>query len=58
MTENVMTKQWYVIHTQTGREETVKKNLQSRAVQNNLQDKVAQVLIPTEKVSEVKAGKK
>ena len=56
--EKVMSKQWYVIHTQTGREETVKTTLQSRAVQNNMQDKIAQILIPTEKVSEVKAGKK
>ena len=53
-----MSKQWYVIHTQTGREETVKKTLESRAKQNKLDDKFFQILIPTEKVSEVKAGKK
>ena len=53
-----MTKQWYVIHTQTGREDNVKTTLESRAQQFSMQDKIAQVLIPTEKVSEVKAGKK
>ncbi len=53
-----MSKQWYVIHTQTGREDHVKTTLESRAQQFNMQDKIAQVLIPTEKVSEVKAGKK
>ncbi len=54
----VLTKHWYVVHTQTGREEHVKTTLESRAQQFNLQEKIAQVLIPTEKVSEIKAGKK
>src|SRR4029077_20558732 len=57
-TKKFMPKQWFVIHTQTGREETVRTTLQSRAQQNNLQEKISQILIPTEKVSEVKAGKK
>ena len=51
-------KHWYVIHTQTGREEHVKTTLQSRTQQYNLQEKITQVLIPTEKVSEIKSGKK
>jgi transcriptional antiterminator NusG len=53
-----MAKHWYVIHTQTGHEERVKTTLESRAQQFSLQDKISQVLIPTEKVSEIKAGKK
>lgn len=53
-----MAKSWYVIHTQTGHEERVKVTLESRAHQFGQQEKIAQVLIPTEKVSEVKAGKK
>src|SRR6185295_8686627 len=53
-----MTKHWYVLHTQTGREERVKTTLESRAQQFSLQDKITQVLIPMEKVSEIKAGKK
>ena len=51
-------KHWYVVHTQTGREETVKTTLESRAQQFSLQEKITQVLIPTEKVSEIKSGKK
>jgi len=51
-------KRWYVIHTQTGHEERVKRTLENRAVQHNMQDKIAQILIPTEKVAEIKAGKK
>ena len=54
----VMAKQWFVIHTQTGHEERVKTTLESRAKQHSLEDKISQVLIPTEKVSEIKAGKK
>ncbi len=53
-----LAKHWYVIHTQTGHEERVKTTLESRAQQFSLQDKISQVLIPTEKVSEIKAGKK
>ena len=53
-----LAKHWYVIHTQTGREERVKIALESRAQQNKMGDKISQVLILTEKVSEIKAGKK
>lgn len=54
-----MAKKWYVIHTQTGYEDRVKGSLEVRLATNPLiQEKVSQVLIPTEKVSEVKDGKK
>lgn len=54
-----MAKKWYVIHTQTGYEDRVKGTLESRLTANpSIQGKVSQVLIPTEKVSEVKDGKK
>jgi len=53
-----MAKRWYVIHTLTGQEEKVKANLLSRLELSKLKDQVAQVLIPTEVVSEVKSGKK
>lgn len=53
-----MPKKWYVIHTQTGYEDKVKSSIETRAKVSNLQDFVAQVLVPIEKVSEVKEGKK
>jgi transcriptional antiterminator NusG len=53
-----MAKKWYVIHTQTGQEEKIKINLEKRLRESSLQELIAQILIPTEKVSEVKAGKK
>ena len=49
---------WYVVHTQTGAERKAKVNLENRAQTANLTHLVHQVLIPTEKVSEVKGGKK
>lgn len=53
-----MAKKWYVIHTQTGYEDKVKTNIEKRAEASNLKELISQVLVPTEKVSEVKEGKK
>lgn len=53
-----MGKNWYVIHTLTGQEEKVKKNILNRMASNNIKEQISQVLIPTEIVSEVKSGKK
>ena len=53
-----MSMKWYVVHTQTGCEQRVKSSLLTRAASNGLQDKIAEVLIPTEQVSEVKDGQK
>jgi len=53
-----MAKQWYVIHTQTGYEDRVKTGIETRAEASNFKELISQVLVPTEKVSEVKEGKK
>ena len=53
-----MAYKWYVIHTQTGAEKKAKMNLESRAQNASLSHLVDQVLIPIERVSEVKGGKK
>lgn len=53
-----MAKKWYVIHTQTGFEEKIKLNIEKRAKEKSMKELISQILIPTEKVSEVKAGKK
>ena len=52
-----MAKRWYVIHTQTGQEEKVRSNLESK-LQGDLKELISQIFIPTETVSEVKDGKK
>lgn len=51
-------KKWYVIHTLSGQEQKVKDTLESKIKTDEMQDFIAQILIPTENVSEVKGGKK
>lgn len=54
----IMTKNWYIVHTYSGFEKKVKESLESRVAAYGLQDKIGQVLIPTEDVVEVRGGKK
>src|SRR5438093_8001204 len=53
-----MGKSWYVVHTYAGFEGRVKDTILERASQMGLQDKIGQVLVPTEDVIEIKEGKK
>ncbi len=53
-----MEKQWFVIHTLTGKEGKVRESLQRRIKVEEMGDLVGEVTIPSEKVSEVKKGKK
>jgi transcriptional antiterminator NusG len=53
-----MAKQWYIIHTYSGFEKKVKESLESRVAAFGLEDKIGQVMIPTEDVVEVRGGKK
>ncbi len=49
---------WYIIHTYSGFENKVKESLRSRAEAFGYADKIGEVLIPTEDVVELRAGKK
>ncbi len=53
-----MAKKWYVVHTQTGKESRVKINLENKIKTAGAEDLISQVLVPTETVSEIRAGKK
>jgi len=53
-----MAKRWYVIHTQTGQEDRVKTSLESRKQIFKMEERIDQVLVPTEKVAEVRGGKR
>lgn len=53
-----MEKQWFVLHTLTGRESKVKESIELRLKTEEMQDLVGEVAIPSEKVSEVRKGKK
>jgi transcriptional antiterminator NusG len=53
-----MEKQWFVLHTLSGQEAKVRESIERRIKAEEVQDYIDEVLIPTEKVSEVKRGKK
>lgn len=49
---------WYVIHTYAGYENAVARNLRQRVESLNMQDKIFNILVPTEKQIKVKGGKR
>jgi transcriptional antiterminator NusG len=51
-------KKWYVIHTYSGHEERVKKNLEQRVKFMDSGGEILQVVIPTEDEIEVRAGRR
>ena len=51
-----MEKQWYVVNTYSGHENKVKEKLEMRAESMDMQDYIFRVVIPEEKVVEVKDG--
>ena len=51
-------KKWYVIRAVSGKEKKVKQYIESEINRLGYNDHVAQVLIPTEKVYQIKDGKK
>jgi transcriptional antiterminator NusG len=53
-----MEKKWYVLQALSGQEGKVRENLEKRILQEEMQEYVGQVLVPTEKVSELKPGGK
>jgi len=51
-------RRWYVIHTYSGYEESVADSLKQRIKSMNMEDKIFNVMIPTEKKIKIKNGKK
>jgi len=56
MSEN--TKKWYVVRAISGKEKRVKTFLEEEISRLGLSDYVSQILIPTEKVYQIRKGKK
>jgi len=52
------TKNWFIIHTYSGFEQKVADSLRSRAEAFGFAPQIGQILIPTEEVVELRAGKK
>ena len=51
-------KRWYIIHSYSGQEDRVKKNLEQRIHTMDLGDKIFQVVVPTEEEMEFQGGQK
>ena len=49
---------WYVIHAYSGYEKKVKARLATRTSSMHMEDRIFEVVIPTEKVVEIKGGRK
>ncbi len=53
-----MAKKWYVVHTYAGSENKVKESIESTVRAEGLEDRIGQILIPTEEVVEIRDGKR
>ena len=53
-----MKPKWFVIHTLSGQEQKVKDSIEKRIKTEEMQDFIQEVLVPMEKVVEVRSQKK
>jgi transcription termination/antitermination protein NusG len=53
-----MQSQWFVIHTLSGQEQKVKESIEKRIKAEEMGEYIKEVLVPMEKVAEVRSGKK
>src|SRR4029078_5594507 len=53
-----MSKKWYVVHAYSGFEKSVQRALTERIARSGLSDQFGQILVPVEKVFEMKSGQK
>jgi len=54
----VVEKKWYVVRAVSGQENKIKSYIESEIARMGLQDYVEQILVPTEKVIQIRNGKK
>jgi transcriptional antiterminator NusG len=53
-----MQSQWFVIHTLSGQEQKVKDSIEKRLKTEEMGEYIKEVLVPMERVAEVRSGKK
>jgi transcriptional antiterminator NusG len=49
---------WFVLHTQSGYENKVRQNLEARTRSMNMEERIYEIVIPLEDVTEIRNGKK
>ena len=53
-----MTARWYIVHAYSNFEKKVAEDIQNKARQKGLSERIEQIVVPTEKVVEARRGKK
>ena len=53
-----MTARWYIVHAYSNFEKKVAEDIENKAKQKGLSGRIEQIVVPTEKVVEVRRGKK
>ncbi len=53
-----MASRWYVVHTYSGHENKVKMSLEKQIEAHSLEDKIEQILVPTEERVEIKGSQR
>ena len=56
--EENLKKQWYVVHAYSGYENFVMREINARVKRNSLENKIGEVVVPSEEVVEMKSGQK
>ena len=56
MAETKSTKKWYVVRSVSGQENKIKAYLEAEVIRLKLEDYIEQVLVPTEKVIQIRNG--
>jgi transcription termination/antitermination protein NusG len=58
MTETKSAKKWYVVRAVSGQENKIKTYIENEVTRLGLNDSIDQILVPTEKVIQIRNGKK
>ncbi len=53
-----MTARWYIVHAYSNFEKKVAEDIENKARQKGLMDQIEQIVVPTEKVVEIRRGRK
>jgi transcriptional antiterminator NusG len=49
---------WFIVHAYSGFEKKIAQTIHEKAIQQNIADKIEEVIVPTEDVIEIRRGKK
>lgn len=53
-----MAMQWYVLRVQSNREDSVRDSLDKRVKMAGMEERIAQIIVPSEQITEIRGGKK